>query len=155
MKMPATLAVLALASTAFSAQAKSVKLEEVPAAVQETIKANVRSATIEGIDVITVDGRTLYVSEVDLPGDKDLDIHVGAEGQLIKTKEDIAITEAPAAVQDAVKKLETEGGKLEDIDKEVASGKSTYHVDIDRDKAADLDVVLAEDGSVISRQEEQ
>ena len=155
MKTPATLAIIALAASTLAAHAKSVTLAEVPPAVQETIKANVRGATIEEIDVLTVDGRTLYVSEVDLPGDRDLDVHVSAEGQLIKTKEDIVITEAPAAVQDAVKKLEAEGGKLDDIDKEVAAGKATYHVDINRDKVADLDVVLAEDGSVISRQEEQ
>ena len=51
---------------------------------------------------------------------------------MIKTREDAALSDAPDAVQDAVKKLVPAGGKVDDVDKEIAAGKVTYHVEIDR-----------------------
>lgn len=150
-----TLIAIALAATACTVHAGDVKLETLPAAVQETIRSNARGATVSDIDVLVVDGRTLYVSEVDLPGDKDLDIHVSAEGKLLKTSEDVELSEVPAPVREGIKKLEAGGGTVEDIDKEVADGKTTYHLDLDRTNAPDLDVILAEDGSVISQVEDR
>jgi hypothetical protein len=104
--------------------------------------------------LITIEGRALYVAEVDLKGDKDLKLHVGSDGKLIKTREDAALSDAPDAVQDAVKKLVPAGGKVDDVDKEIATGKVTYDVEIDRPNAADLDVVVADDGTVIRRTED-
>ena len=146
--------VLAFAGTALSLQAKEMKLEECPAIVQETIRANARDGKIEEVDFLAIEDRTLYVAEINLAGGKDLKVHVTGDGKLAKTSEDAVLTEAPSAVQEAAKKLVPEGGKIDDVDKEVAAGKTTYEVDIDRPKAADLKVVLAEDGSIVRQTEE-
>lgn len=153
MKTPTTLVIAALTASAITVWADDLKLENCPPAVQETIRANARDGKVDDVDTVTIEGKTLYVAEVNLANGKDLDVHVGSDGKLIKTTEDIQLSETPAAVQEAVKKLEAEGGRLDDIDKNVANGKITYEVDIDRSNAPDLDIVLDESGSVISRKE--
>lgn len=154
MKTPKTLIVLAFVGTALSLHAEEIKLEAAPAVVQETIRANARDGKIEEIDFLAIEDRTLYVAEINLAGGKDLKVHVSGDGKLVKTSEDAVLTDAPAAVQEAAKKLVPEGGKIEDVDKEVAAGKTTYEVDIERPNAGDLKVVLAEDGSVVKQTEE-
>ena len=154
MKTLQTLILAALAGSTLNLRADDMKLEQCPAAVQDTIRANARDGRIDDINLITIEGRALYVAEVDLKGDKDLKLHVGSDGKLIKTREDAVLGDAPDAVQDAVKKLMPAGGKVDDVDKETATGKITYHVEIDRPNAADLDVVVADDGTVIRRTED-
>lgn len=135
--------------------AKDVPLSSVPAAVQEIIRSNSRSGKIDDVKQITVEGRTLYVAEVDLPGDRDLKIHVSGTGSLLKTREDIPFSEAPAPVQEAAKKLVPQGGKVDDVDKETANGKVTYEVEIDRPNAKDLKVLFSAEGAILSQREER
>ena len=149
MKTLETMILIALAGSTLNLRADDIKLEQCPPAVQDTIRSNARDGRIDDINLITIEGRALYVAEVDLKGDKDLKLHVGSDGKLIKTREDAALGDAPAVLQDAVKKLVPAGAKIDDVDKEIAAGKVTYHVEIDRPDAADLDVVVAEDGTVI------
>lgn len=149
-----TLAVASLMPLA-SSFAKDVLLADCPAAVQEIIRTNSRSGKIDDVKLITVDGRSMYVAEVDLPGDRDLKIHVSGTGALLKIREEIPQSEAPAAVLEAAKKLVPPGGKIDDVDKETSDGKVTYEVEIDRPKAADLKVVFQADGSILSQREER
>lgn len=149
-----TLAVASLMPLA-SSLSKDVALADCPAAVQEVIRSNSRSGKIDDVKMITVDGRSMYVAEVDLPGDRDLKLHISGAGALLKVREDIPQSEAPAAVLEAAKKLVPEGGKIDDIDKETAGGKVTYEVEIDRPKTADLKVVFNADGSIVSQREER
>lgn len=135
------------------AGAKDVKLADCPPAVRATIEGNKRDGRIDEVDRYLIEGKTLYVAEVDLPGDRDLKIHVGADGGLLKTREDIALAEIPAAVNRVVTDKLADG-KVDDVDKEIAGKTVTYHVEIDRKADADLKLVLAEDGKVLSETEE-
>ena len=156
MKSPKTLIVLGVLGTAFWLRADDdLELEECPTNVQETIQANARGGTVEEVSSITIDDLTLYWAEVDLPGRKgDLKILVGSDGKLIKTREEIALIDTPRAVWETAEKLVPDGGELDDVDKEVTDGKATYSVQIDRPKAQDLDVLIAEDGTLISQRED-
>lgn len=149
------LSLLALiAATSIPAYAGDVNLKDCPAAVQQTFQANSRSGTLDDIEMIKIEGRTRYVAEYDLSKEKSLKIYVDEDGKLLKTKEELLPEELPAAVGSAAQKLVPAGGKLSDVDKEVAGGKTTYLVEIDRPNSPDLDVVLAEDGAVLSQKEE-
>ncbi|MGA7391741.1 MAG: hypothetical protein WBL40_10000 [Terrimicrobiaceae bacterium] len=121
MKTLEALILIALADSTLNLRADDIKLEQCPAAVQDTIRANARDGRIDDINLITIEDRTLYVVEVDLKGGKDLKLHVGSDGKQIKTREDAALSDAPDAVQDAVKKLVPAGGKVDDVDKEIAA----------------------------------
>ena len=156
MKSPKILIVLAVLGTTFSLYAKELKLDDCPANVQETIRANARGGKVDEVHAITIDDVTLYWTEVDVPERReDLKLLVGSDGKLIKTREEIDLADAPAAVREAAGKLVPEGGELDDgVDREISDGKTAYAVEIDRPNAPDLDVLIAEDGTVINQTED-
>jgi hypothetical protein len=59
-----------------------VKLEDCPKAVQETIKKEAGTGTIEEIEKETEGGKVVYSAEVKIDG-KEYDIKVGEDGKLI------------------------------------------------------------------------
>lgn len=148
--------VLAVLGSTLGVSAKELKLDECPANVQETIRANARGGKVDEVKAITLDDVTLYWTEVDVPERReDLKLLVGSDGKLIKSREEIDLADAPTAVREAARKLVPEGGELNDgVDKEVADGKVTYWVEIDRPNASDLDVLIAEDGTLVSQTED-
>ncbi len=141
--------ILALAAPAYADN--DIRLDECPAAVQKTILDNARGGKIDEIDVIRIEGKTLYIAEVDLPRDRDLKIHVAGDGALIKTREDISLATVPEAVRDA---LESYGGKIDDLELETANGVATYHAEIDYNGQPDLEVTVAADGRVLREVED-
>lgn len=153
MKTIATFAALAIAAPLATAQTerRELRLEDCPPAVRSTIETNARGGRVEEVDHISIDGKEIYIAEVELPKDRDLKVYVSGTGTLAKTLEDITLAEAPEAVQQAARGL---GGSVDDVDKEIAGGKTSYHVEIDRHGERDLDVVIAEDGTILSRTEE-
>ena len=157
MKSPKTLIALAVLATAFSLRADDdLELEQCPADVQKTIRANARDGKVEEVKSITIDDLTLYVAEIDLPGRRDdLKVLVGSDGKLIKTREEIDLADAPTAVREAAAKLVPAGGELDDgVSREVTDAKTVYALEIDRPKVPDLDVVIAEGGTLISQTED-
>jgi len=131
-----------------------VRLEDCPVPVQNTIRANARDGKIDEIDSHVIDGKAMYVAEVDLANDIDLKIYVAGDGALIKTIEDVPPAELPEAVRKAAEGIAAGSGKLDDLDKEVAGETVTYHVEIDRPAQPDLQLVIAPDGRVLKQTEE-
>lgn len=136
------------------AQAEEISLTACPPAVQETIRSHQQGGTLDEVKLISIEGRSLYVAEVELSGDRDLRIHVGSDGSLIKTREEITLKEAPTAVQEAVRKLTPAGSRLDDVYREVAAEKTTFRIELDRPQARDLNLHLAEDGSLLNQRED-
>jgi hypothetical protein len=65
MKLLKSLVVLAVLGAAFSLRADNdLALEECPANVQETIRANARGGKVDEVNAITIDDLTLYWAEV-------------------------------------------------------------------------------------------
>ena len=153
MKTIATIAALALATGIATAQTqrREIRLSDCPQPVQATIQQNSRGGHIDEVDFISIDGKDIYIAEVELPRDRDLKIYVNGGGSLVMTPEAIALRETPAAVRRAVQGL---GGTVDDVDKEIAGQVVTYHIEIDRHGARDLDVVVAENGTILSQTEE-
>jgi hypothetical protein len=155
-KSPKILIALAVLRTTFTLHAKELKLDECPANVQETIRANARGGKVDEVNAITLDDITLYWTEVDVPERReDLKLLVGSDGELIKTREEIDLADAPAAVREAARKLVPEGGELDDgVDREVSGGKAAYALQIERPNAPDVDLLIGEDGTVINQTED-
>lgn len=128
-----------------------IRLDECPDAVRKTILDNARGGKIDEVDVIRIEGRTLYIAEVDLPRGLDLKIHVSGDGALLKTREDIPLASVPDAVRDT---LESFGGRIDDLELEIAGGVSTYHAEIDYNGQPDLEVTVAADGRVLREVED-
>ena len=153
MKAITTLAVLALNTALASAgiERAELRIEECPAAVQATVEAHARGGVIDEVDLIAIEGKQIYIAEVDLPRDRDLKIYVSGNGSLVKTREELSLRELPAFIGDVAREF---GGTLDDVEKEVAGGRVTYHVEIDRKGMPDLDLVLNAGGGVIRETEE-
>lgn len=136
------------------ANAEEISLTACPPAVQETIRQNQRAGVLDEVKVISIEGRSLYLAEVKLAGDRDLKIQVSSDGSLLKTREEIPLAELPAAVKEAAAKLVPAGGSIDDVEREVAAGKTTYRLEIDRPQTRDLKLHLAEDGAVLNQRDD-
>jgi uncharacterized membrane protein YkoI len=64
-----------------------LKLEELPAGVQATVKREVKTGTITDIEKDTEQGREIYEVEFDLDG-KSWEIDVAPDGKLLQRHED-------------------------------------------------------------------
>lgn len=151
--MKTTILSVALLTLACHAGAAEIRLADCPAAVRATIQQNSRGGHIDEVESHGIEGRTLYVAEVDLPGGRDLKIHVAADGALLKTREDSAIAEVPEAVRKAVE-ARLGGGIADDVDKETGGTVVTWHVEIDRKGAKDLELVIDSAGKILSETED-
>ncbi|MES2659765.1 MAG: hypothetical protein V4689_14195 [Verrucomicrobiota bacterium] len=151
--MKTTYLSIALISLAGHLTAAEVRLADCPAAVQATIQQNSRDGRIDEIESYSIQGKMLYVAEVELAGDRDLKIHVAADGALVKTREDFSLGETPEAVRKAVEgKLN--GGMADDVDRETVGQTATYHVEIDRKGAPDLELMIDSEGQILSEAED-
>jgi len=146
-----TLSSFLLAAASITASGRDSRLHECPAAVQSTIETNSRDGVIDEVDLISIEGKEIYIAEVDLPQDLDLKVYVSGNGSLLKTREDISLQSLPTFIRDAVVE---HGGTIDDVEKEIADGKVTWHVEIDRKGIPDMKVVLNAEGNVISETEE-
>ncbi|QIF03080.1 hypothetical protein [Roseimicrobium sp. ORNL1] len=133
------------------ADTNEVPLNSCPAPVQAAIESNKQGGKLNEIKLLTVEGRQLYVVDLDLAGKRDLKLHVTADGSVVKSREDVSLSQAPVAVKSAAEALVPTGGHIEDVEKEVSGGKTTYVVEIDVKNGADIKAVFAEDGTVISK----
>ncbi len=153
--MKPTPAILALTLTTGFALAdddgRELRLEDCPAPVRSTIESNARGGHVEEVEHIAIGDREIYLAEIDLPGDLDLTVHVLGNGSLVKTREDVAKEAIPAFASSLAS---DRGGHLDDVDKEVASGKTTYHIEIDRRGQPDLDLITDEAGKILRETEE-
>ena len=147
--MKATILILAAAS--LTAHSRDLPLHECPAAVQATIGANSRRGSIDEVDLISIAGKEIYIAEVELPRDLDLKVYVSDNGSLLKTHEDVPQQSIPTFIRDAVHE---HGGTIDDVEKEIASGKVIWHVEIDRKGIPDMNVVLNAEGGIISETED-
>ncbi|MCB1129581.1 MAG: hypothetical protein KDN05_00530 [Verrucomicrobiae bacterium] len=153
MKIQSTITTLILSSGLALGGDKEleIRLADCPPAVRTTIEANARGGQLDEIKLLVIGDRELYIAEVELVGDLDLDIHVRGDGTLVKTREDVPKEDHPRFAE----RLASEhGGQLDDVDKELSQAKTTYHIEIDRRGQPDLDLITDEAGNVLSKTED-
>ena len=119
--------------------------------MQGTVEAHARGGVIDEVDLIAIEGKQIYIAEVELPRDRDLKIYVSGNGSLVKTREELSPRELPAFMRDVARE---HGGTIDDVEKEVAAGVVTFHVEIDRKGMPDMDLLLNAEGGVIREMED-
>ncbi|MCU0797497.1 MAG: hypothetical protein MUF31_16375 [Akkermansiaceae bacterium] len=149
--MKSKLILTAIALTAATATARELAIHECPQPVRSTIESNARGGMIEEVDWVAINGKEIYVAEVDLPRDTDLKIYVAADGQLIKIREDLAFAEAPQEVRNT---LGSFGGRVDDLDRETEGSTVTYYAEIERSGQSDLKLTLDASGRVTQQYED-
>lgn len=148
-----------------------LKFEDLPAAVQKTVREHSRSAKINDIDREDRTGRTIYEVEFETDG-MNREIHVAANGTLLNEKEagvqlgydrdddtdadrtrvrekdnNMKFSDLPAAVQATVKQQGSES-QIADIDSYRRSGKRVYEIEFRRD-GPNREIHVGEDGKIM------
>lgn len=130
-------------------EAKGLTIEQVPAKAAAAIRAAAGNAKLE-IEAEKEDGKDAFEAKWSAAGKKH-EIVVAADGTVLVQEEEIAVGDAPAPVQAAIKAL---GGKLEKVEKETAKSVVTYEAEVETDKG-ELEVTFDATGKELSRETEK
>jgi hypothetical protein len=150
------LGVLGVMMAAVPAFAKDIPLAKCPAEVQATIRSHARDGKIDEVESLAIEGRRMFIAEVEFPGDRELKIYVLANGALFKTREDVRLEDTPAKVQEAAQQLVGAEGKVDDVVKIMdADGKESYEVEMKHKGQKEAKIVFAADGTVLSQKEKK
>ena len=91
------------------ASEQRVKMEDLPPAVQATVKAQSQGATLRGLSKEVENGKTLYEAEMVVNG-HGKDVEIDASGAVVAVEEEVALSSLPAAARAAIAKLSTTAG---------------------------------------------
>jgi len=133
--------------------AGEIRLDDCPEAVRATVRQHERQGRVDEVKSYDIQGRVLYVVEVDLPTKRELKLHISPDGTLVKMSEEISLEELPDTVRAMVVE-KSAGGTLDDVEKETVGKIVTYRVEIERKKMPDVDLVLDAAGGILSETEE-
>jgi len=86
---------------AFSAEAK-VKLEDLPSAVQSSVKEITKDATLVGLNKEQEKGQTIYEVETKGSDGKTRDLLLDRTGAVIETEQEVDLDSIPAAAKMAI-----------------------------------------------------
>jgi hypothetical protein len=88
-------------------QEKKINRSELPAAVNETVRAQSQGATIRGFSQEKENGKTFYEAELMVNG-RSKDVLIDAGGEVVEVEEQVSLENLPAVVRTG---LETHVGK--------------------------------------------
>ena len=130
--------------------AEELTLDECPEAVKTVIVDHVKDGRLDEIERFNIEGKTIYIAEVDMAQDRDLKVYVSGSAELLKTVREVRLSEVPEPVRSAVLELE---GSPDDLEQVNSEGITTYNVEMERTGEPDLEVVLSAKGAVIRQTE--
>ena len=78
-----------------------VKMSDLPAAVQNTVKAESKGATIRGFSKETENGKTTYEAEMTVNG-HGKDISMDSDGKVVEVEEQVPMSSVPEAARSAI-----------------------------------------------------
>ena len=98
-----------------SAMAESkVKLENLPAAVQKTVKEQTQNAKLVGLSKEKEDGKIVYELET-VVNDKSRDLMIDSAGTILSVEDEVTLDSVPAAAKKAIEE-KVAGGKIKKVE---------------------------------------
>ena len=91
-----------LSFVAFAAETK-VKMQDLPAAVQNAVKEQTKDATLVGLNKETENGQTVFEVETKVNG-RTRDLLLDKTGAVIEVEEEVDLNSIPAAAKEAIQK---------------------------------------------------
>ncbi len=119
-----SVAALLLGSLAMSAE-KKVKMQDLPPAVQQTVKEQTKDASLVGLSKEVEKGKTVYELETKKASGQTRDLMIDSAGAVISVEEEVALESVPAAAKSAIEKAAA-GGKVTRVE-QVTEGKSVSY----------------------------
>jgi uncharacterized membrane protein YkoI len=142
--MEAMIRFLLFAAVAIAGET-SVKVKDLPPAVQKTVGEQTKGAQIKGLSKEVEKGKTMYEVETMVNG-KSRDLLIDANGTLVSEEEPVAIDTIPAAAKAAIEKL-AGGGKIKSVESVTKNQTVSYEAVIVKGLKKS-EVVVRADGSV-------
>ncbi len=137
-------AILAAAALPAAAAPRKIDLSKYPDPVRTTIEAETKNATIKNVSKETEKGKTQYEVETLVSG-KTRDLLIDPSGKVLEVEEEIALTAAPAPVQDALAKQ----GKVTRLESVRRNGVTTFEATVQHTNGRQASVTLDSQGKTI------
>ena len=130
-------------AVAANSQEKKIARNDLPAAVEKTVAAESKGATIKGFSKETEKGKTYYEAEMTVNG-RGKDVSIDEQGNIVEVEEQVEMKDLPAAVQQGLKKAAgsstitkieslTKRGKLVAYEAAIRSGSKHSEVQVGPD----------------------
>jgi uncharacterized membrane protein YkoI len=125
------------------AQEKKVKMSELPAPVQKTVKEQGKGITLKGLSKEVENGKTEYEAEFTVNGHT-RDVLIDPDGNVLAVEEEVKLASLPEAVQKGIKAAAGTGqilkvesistnGKLDKYEFVVKNGTKKSEIQVDTD----------------------
>jgi uncharacterized membrane protein YkoI len=137
-----------------SLQTRKLRLSDLPATVQNTIRTQAGDSPVDDINQTSHNGRTVYEVEFQRSG-RNQEVHIAGDGtllpleprQLIAGDRKMTFVDLPSTVQRAVQN-EVGTGKINLVERKVRRGRTLYQVTYSRN-GQQRDLFVTESGTVI------
>src|SRR6185312_15566132 len=120
--------VVALFAATMPAAEKTVKLENLPPAVQAAVKEQTKNSTLVGLSTEKEKGKTTYEVETKVNG-KSRDLILDQTGAILETEDEVDIDTIPAAAKAALQKR-AGVGTITKVEKLTAGSSVSYEAAI-------------------------
>ncbi len=127
----------------------SVRIDDVPAEVRQTLEREAGGAKIESLVRTTEDGQEVYEAELTKNG-RATELEILPTGLVYKVEEQMSPAELPDAVLDTVQR-EVPTGKITGVDREFQNGRTTYEIDVEL-QLHEWELVVMPDGTLVSKE---
>ena len=130
-KVTGTLAVVAAVAAIGVARGaeKKVTMNQLPAAVQQTVKERAQGGTIRGLVMEEDNGKTVYEAELTIGG-RNTDISLDEQGKVIEAELATTLDKIPAAARAAIEK-QAGAGTVTEVEEVTEKGETIYEAQID------------------------
>jgi len=131
----------------------SMALNDLPAAVQKTVKEQQAGREVADIDKEMWNGKVVYEVEFKEKGPNSR-IYIASDGSMVVDKDKkhtylvTQLSEAPAAVQATVKRT-VSNAEIQDVDRETKDGQVVYDVEI-KQEGLNRHLTIAQDGTLMA-----
>lgn len=122
-------AALVLAGVVRGAE-KKVTMNQLPAAVQQTIKERSQGGAVRGLSIEEDNGKTVYEAELTVSG-RNVDLSMDAQGRVLEFEGEIPLDKLPAAARDAIQRRAA-GGTIGVVEEVIENGTTTYEAHVDK-----------------------
>src|SRR5580698_1142021 len=123
-----------------------IKMEDLPSAVQQAVREQIKSATLVGLSKEVEKGKTTFEAETKING-KSRDIEFDSRGVVLSVEEEVDIASIPAAAKAAIEQ-KAAGGAIKKV-KSVTHGSAvSYEATVKTKAGKNIEIAVNADGSV-------
>jgi uncharacterized membrane protein YkoI len=123
-----------------------IKMEDLPAAVQQAVKEQIKDATLVGLSKEVEKGKTTYEAETKVKG-KSRDIEFDSKGAVLSIEQEVDMASIPAAAKAAIEQ-KTAGGTIKKVESVTSGTAVRYEAAVKTKAGKNIEIAVNADGSV-------